>query len=129
MRRYSAAVCAGSVDQPGAGAALVGEFLFEQRALARQEAGNSETGLDRGEELGLLLHHLGKTFFDQAVEHFVDFLPRHMRAGGKFEGLEFWMAEQHQVRAGFVSVQTESLQPAPKSLKFHLGQFVAHGHP
>ena len=36
------------------------------------------------------------------------------------------MAEEHQVRTGFVGIQPKLLQPAPEPLKFNFGQFFAH---
>jgi hypothetical protein len=36
------------------------------------------------------------------------------------------MAQQHQVRTRFVSIEPNLLQPPPEPLKINLGQFFAH---
>ena len=114
------------VDQSAAGAAVVGEFLFQDLPFAGQVSGNRQAGLHRREELRLLLDHLGESLLHQAVQYFIDFLPRHVRPRRQFQRLELRMAQQHEVRPRLVSIEPKLLQASPKPLKINFAQFFAH---
>ena len=116
------------VDQRPAGTAVVGQFLFQVLPLAGEVSGNRQARLDRREELRLLLDHLGEALFHQAVQNFVDFLPRHVRPRRQFQRFEFRVAQQHEVRPRLVSIEPKLLQASPKALKINFGQFFAHIH-
>src|ERR1039458_7466408 len=113
-------------DEGAASAVIIGQILFEYLTLAPQVAGNRQTGLHRGEELRLLLHHLRKTLFHQAVEDLVDFLSGHVGTSRQFQRFELVMSQKHQVRPRFVRIEPKLLQSPPESLKVNFGQFLAH---
>ena len=75
-----------------AGAAVIGQLLFQNLPLAPQIAWNRQARLDRRKQLGLLLHHLRKPLLHEAVQDFVDLLPRHVRARRQFQRFELVMA-------------------------------------
>ena len=76
------------IDQGCAGAAVVGQFLFQSLALAAQVTGDRQARLDRREQLRLFLHHLGKSLFHQGIQYFVDLLAGNVGARRQLQRLE-----------------------------------------
>ena len=114
------------VDQTRSGAHIVGQCLLQHEALAAQVSGQRQARLHGGEELGLLLDHLRKPLFDEAVENLVDLLARDVRARRQFQRLEPRMTEQHEIRTRLISVEPKLLQAPPEPLKVDFRQFFAH---
>ena len=80
--------------------------------------------LDGREELGFFLHHAGEAFFGEAVEDLINLLARHGGAGSQLESLELGMADEDEIGARFVGVETDLLQAPPEALV--VGNFVTH---
>jgi len=83
--------------------------LLQYLPLTRQVTGDGQARLHGREQLGLLLHHLREASLHQAVEDFIDFLPRYVRARGQFQRLELGMAQQHQIRTRLISIEPKLL--------------------
>ena len=92
------------VDQIVRGACPIFQFMFHDPAFPGQIRRYRQARLHGGKELCFLLHHLGESLFDKAVQYFIDLLPRNMRAGRYFESLESGMPQQNQVRSGFIGI-------------------------
>ena len=101
----------------GGGVILIGKLLLKSLRAARHIAGDGLVGRDGEEELGLFLDDLRESFFDEAVEDFVNFLAGDVGAGGEFEGLEAGMADEDEVGPGLVGVQAHGLEALPEASK------------
>ena len=93
----------------GRPAGLLGEFPFHEFPFAGQEVRNGHSRLHGGKQLCFFLDNIGKTFCDQVIEHLINLLAGNARPVGDFLGFETPVPDQHQVGAGLVGVQTQSL--------------------
>ena len=83
--------------------------MLHARAAAGEVSGDGERWIHCGKELGLFLDHLREPLLDKAIQDFVDLLPRHMGAGGKFQRFEARMPDQDQIGTGLIRIQADLL--------------------
>jgi hypothetical protein len=104
-------------DQSGCQTGLLGQFVLKRPISASQVTGNCKTRIDGREQLCFLLDHLGKPFFNQAVQNLINLLPGDVGTGRQLERLESGMADKHKIRTRFIRIQSHLLKLPPTELK------------